>query len=191
MSELINVNDFKSGITFSKNGEIYVVIESTHAKSGRGQAHVKAKVRNLYTNSILTMTFTGAEKVEKAFIEKKTVQFLYFDEMYSFFMDMETFEQFEIENKKIKDKIHFLIEGLELFLIFYKGDLLGIELPKNISLKVVETANAVKGDTVNKATKRAKLENNIEIEVPQFINIDDKVIINTENLKYVSKDKGK
>ncbi|BDV02389.1 MAG: elongation factor P [Candidatus Hepatoplasma vulgare] len=191
MSELINVNDFKPGITFSKDGEVYIVIESSHAKSGRGQAHVKAKVRNLYTNAILTMTFTGAEKVEKAFIEKRSVHFLYSDELHSFFMDMENYEQFEIENEKIRNKIHLLVEELELFIIFYKEDLIGIELPKNISLRVVETANAVKGDTVNKSTKRAKLENNIEIDVPQFINTNDKVIINTENLKYVSKVKGK
>lgn len=187
MNEQINVNDFKPGITFLKNDEVYLVLESFHSKSGRGQAHVRAKVKNLFKNSTLFFTFTGGEKVEKAFVKKEEVQFLYSDEKYSYFMNMNNFEQFEIDIKKIEDKKIFLIEGLRVNILFYNNRFLDIEIPKNITLKVIETTDAVKGDTVNKATKKAILENNLKIDVPQFVNINDKVVINTESLKYISK----
>ncbi len=188
MAEQINVNDFKSGITFLKNNSVFLVIEANHSKSGRGQAHVKVKVKNLVTGTINQITFIGGERVEKAFINKEKVQFLYSDEKRSYFMNNETFEQIEIENSFFVNKENnFLVEGLEVNITSYEGNILGIEIPKNVVIKILETTDAVKGDTVTNATKKAKLITGLEIDVPQFIGNGDEIIVNTETSKYVSR----
>ena len=187
MAEQINVNEFKPGMTFLKDNVVFSIIETTHSKSGRGQAHVKAKVKNMFTGTINIITFTGGDRMEKAFVEKTKMQFLYSDGGVSFFMNNETFEQIEIDNNLLKNEIQLLTEGLETIITSYEMRILGVELPKNITLKVIETADAVKGDTVSNATKKAKLETGKEIDVPQFINIGNKIIINVESGKYVSK----
>ncbi len=187
MSEQINVNDFKNGQTFLKNNEPHLVLDSAHSKSGRGQAHVKVKAKNLITGANLNFTFVGGEKVEKAFVSKESVQFLYTEGGISVFMNMETFEQEEINNEKIKTELNYLVEETMVTITKYENIILGIELPKNIKLQVVEAPDAVKGDTVTNATKKVKLETGIEIDVPQFISTDEYVIVNTETGKYVSK----
>lgn len=187
MSSQINVNEFKNGMTFLKDNNIYIVLESSHSKSGRGQAHVKVKAKNLLNNSIINITFVGGERVEKAYIEKKNMQFLYFDEKYGYFMDLENYEQIEISIDKIKSEQKFLKEELEVIIKIYNNQILGIELPKNITYTVTETSDAVKGDTVSGATKKAIIETGLEIDVPQFININDKIVLNIESKKYISK----
>jgi elongation factor P len=187
MAEQINVNDFKQGITFLRNNQVYQVIEANHAKSGRGQAHVKVKAKNLFTNSLQNITFVGGEKVEKAYILKKSMQFLYFEGNKAFFMDNKNFDQIEINDQKIEKNRDFLGIETTLNLLFFEDHLIDIEIPKNIILEVIETTDAIKGDTITNATKKAKLETGLEIDVPQFINISDKVLINTETKKYISK----
>lgn len=187
MADQINVNEFKPGMTFLRNNQVYQVLEANHAKSGRGQAHVKVRAKNLFTSSLQNLTFVGGEKVEKAYISKRNAQFLYFEGKKAFFMDTKNFDQIEINDERIENKRDFLGSEIIFNLIFYEDQLLDLEIPKNITLEVTETTDAVKGDTVTNATKRAILETGLAIDVPQFINVNDKISINTETKKYVSK----
>lgn len=187
MAEQINVNEFKPGITFLRNKNVFIVLESSHSKSGRGQAHVKCKVKNIFTGSINSITFTGGEKVDKAFVSKDRMQFLYVDGGKGIFMNNETFEQIEIETSKLKYELQYIIEGSEVLVMTYESIIIGVEISKNVELEVAEAADAVKGDTVNNATKKAKLETGIEIDVPQFISQGQKIIVNTTTGKYSGK----
>jgi elongation factor P len=187
MSDKINVNDFKPGITFKKDKDIYIVIESSHSKSGRGQAHVKCKVKNLLNNTIQHITFVGGEKVDKAFVKKDNMQFLYLDDSSAFFMNDETFEQIDVNLSYVQNELKYMHEGLNVQVISYEDKILGIELPSNVQLTVIEAPDAVKGDTVTNATKKIKLETGIEIDAPQFISVNQKIIVNTNTGKYVGK----
>ncbi len=187
MAEQINVNEFKPGITFIHNNDVCMVLESSHSKSGRGQAHVKCKIKNLFTGSTSQVTFTGGDKVEKAFVAKSTMQYLYIDGSNAIFMDNETFEQIEIEVSKLTEELKYIIEGSEVLVMTYESRVLGVDIPKNVELKVTETADAVRGDTVTNATKKATLETGIEIDVPQFIDQGQVVIVNTTTGKYGGK----
>lgn len=184
----INVNDLKPGVTFiGKDDNIYLTIEAEHAKSGRGQAHVKVKAKNMRNNSVNVLTFTGGEKINQAYINKKTMQFLYQDGNEFIFMDQEDFNQIKLTSDKFEEEFKFLSEESIVKILLYNEEVLGLEIPKNVTLTVTETADAVKGDTANKATKKAILETGIEIDVPQFIKTNDKIIVNTETGKYVNK----
>lgn len=187
MADVINVNEFKPGLTFLENSDPYIVIESSHSKSGRGQAHVKVKCKNLFTGTVNTLTFTGGTKVDKAFVERRGMQYLYIEGKNATFMDNETFNQIEIPVPKLENELKYIIEGADVIIMTFKTKILGIEVPKNVELEVSEAADAVKGDTVNNATKKVLLETGIEIDVPQFIKTGQKIIINTITGKYVGK----
>ncbi len=187
MAEVINVNEFKPGMTFLYNGEPHIVIESSHSKSGRGQAHVKVKCKNLVNASVQQLTFTGGEKVDKAFVERRGMQFLYVDGGQASFMDNETFEQIEMDASKLVEELKYIIEGFEVLVMTFEGKILGVEIPKNVELTVIQAADAVRGDTVTNATKKVTVETGIEIEVPQFISEGQKIIVNTDTGKYGGK----
>jgi elongation factor P len=187
MAEKINVNEFKNGMTFIHDKQPHTVLESTHSKSGRGQAKVKAKVKNLETGTNMYLTFTGGDMVEKAFIERRRMQYLYEDGNNAMFMDNETFEQIEVPMSNIKEELDFLVEGAEVQIMMFEGRNLGIFLDKNVTLEVTEAPDAVAGNTVTNATKKIKLQTGLEIDAPQFIKQGDKVIVSTIDKKYVSK----
>ncbi len=187
MAEKLNVNEFKTGSTFIYNKNVYQLLDASHAKSGRGQAHVKCKVKNLFTGTTTMITFTGGEKVEKAFVQKKAFQFLYLDGQDAAFMDNETFEQITLPVDHLKDELKFMPEGLEVMVTRYEGKFLGVELPKNVNLKVTHTTDAVRGDTVTAATKKATVSTGYELDVPQFINNNQEIVISTQTGKYNGK----
>jgi len=187
MAEQFNVNELKPGFSFLKDNDVYLVLEASHSKSGRGQAHVKCKAKNLTNNSINIITFTGGERVEKAFIKNQKMQFLYTDSGKAIFMNNESFEQIEIDLKLINNELKYIKEGADATIMSYNGQFLGIELAKNVELVVTSTVDAVKGDTVTNATKKATLETGIEVDVPQFIDEGQKIIINTTTGKYGGK----
>lgn len=185
----ITVNSLKNGITFSKDGNLYVLLDSSHSKSGRGQAHVKMKVRNLKTGSVQLMNFTSNESVESAFVEKKKLQFLYEDGNNVYFNDLKTFEEYKFSLDFLGDKIFFIVPGNEIQVLIWNNEIFGVELDSKIKLRVVKSSDAVKGNTVSSAMKKATLETNLEIEVPQFINEGDVIIVSSETKKYISKEK--
>lgn len=184
---MINVNEFNPGITFELENEIYVVLESQHSKQGRGVANVKAKVKNLRSGAITIKNFTGGDKVKPAFIEKRKFIYLYNTTESCFFMDEENFEQIEIPLTRIQDSIIFLKSNDQVQIRFYKSEILDIELKDKVALKVENSPEAIKGNTVNNATKKAILETGLEIDVPLFIKEGDVVLVSTTTKKYVER----
>lgn len=187
MAEKINVNDLKNGSTFLHEGNVFLVLTTEHSKSGRGQAHVKIKAKNLMQVNTQMLTFTGGDKVEKAFVKKFKAQFIYEDESGFNFMNNETFEQIAIPTSKLEWEKNFIVEGQNVNLTSFEEQILGIELDTNVELEIQDTADAVKGNTVTNATKKATTNTSLELDVPQFIQIGDKIIVNTETGKYVSR----
>ena len=144
---MINSNDLKNGITIQADGNIYMVLDSQHVKPGKGAAIVKAKLKNLRTGSIAEKTFNAGVKVETAHISKKPMQFLYSMGDTYYFMNMQDYEQIELDKSTIGDDAKFLKENLEVEIIFFEGEMLGMNLPDKVVMKIVATEDAVKGNT--------------------------------------------
>ena len=184
---MFNINDIKNGITFLYEDNIYQVIEFLHVKPGKGAAFVKAKIKNLRTGSIVEKTFNTSIKLEKAIIEKKQMQYLYATGDVYNFMNMQTYEQIELSKNQLGENINYLIEGLNVDISFYNGELLGVMLPDKLTVEVIETEPAVKGNTTNNATKDAKIETGLIVKVPLFVDTGEKIIISTSTGKYDSR----
>lgn len=184
---MINVNDFKTGMTISYEGNLYQVIDFQHVKPGKGAAIVKAKLKNLRTGSTMEQTFNAGIKIPTAHVEKTKMQFLYADGNNYSFMNMNTYEQVDVNKSQIENEIKYLKEGLEVLLFFYESELLGIELPEKIDYKVTQTEPAVKGNTVTGATKDAIIETGLLVKVPLFIENGEEIIVSTKDGKYVSR----
>lgn len=184
---MINTNDFKTGLTITYEGNLYQVLEFQHVKPGKGAAIVKTKLKNLRTGSIVEQTFNSGIKVPTAHVDKIKMQYLYNDgNMYSF-MNMNTYEQVEIDKSQISNEVKFLKEGLEVILYFYENEMLGIELPEKIDFKIIQTEPAIKGNTATNATKDAIIETGYLVKVPLFIEQDEEIIVSTKDGKYVSR----
>ena len=184
---MISVNDFKTGLTIEVDGVLYRVLDFQHVKPGKGAAFVRSKLRNLRNGSVNEKTFRAGEKVEKAQIDNKKMQYLYASGDQHIFMDTETYEQLELDASQIEYELKFLRENMELHVIQYQGETLGVELPKLVELEVIETEPGIKGDTATGGSKPATLETGLVVTVPLFINVGDKLIINTDEGSYVSR----
>ncbi|MBO5138601.1 MAG: elongation factor P [Bacilli bacterium] len=184
---MTNSNDFKAGVTIEVEGAIYTILEFQHVKPGKGAAIVKTKLKNLRTGSIIEKTFNAGEKVALARIEKKNMQFLYSMGDTYYFMNNETYDQIELDKSVIGDDAKFLKENLEVYIIFYGDEVLGMDLPDKVVLKVTKTEAAVKGNTTNNALKDAEVETGFTVRVPLFINQDEDILISTKDGKYVSR----
>ena len=184
---MINVNDFKTGVTISYDGNIYQVLEFQHVKPGKGAAIVKAKLKNLRTGSIAEQTFNAGIKIPTAHISKQQMQYLYASGNTYSFMNMETYEQVELEESQIGDQVKYLKEGLNVYITFYEGEMLGIDLPEKIDYKITSTEPAIKGNTATSATKDAIVETGLLVKVPLFIDEGEEIIVSTKDGKYVSR----
>ncbi|MUV39667.1 Elongation factor P [Lentibacillus sp. JNUCC-1] len=184
---MISVNDFKTGLTIEYDGNIWQVIEFQHVKPGKGAAFVRSKLRNLRNGNIQEKTFRAGEKVGKAHIEHRKMQYLYASGDMHAFMDTTTFEQLEIPATQIEHQLHFIKANMEVSVMTYEGEVLGVDLPKNVELEVVETDPGLKGDTVSGGSKPATLETGHVVQVPLFINTGDTVVVNTSDGKYMSR----
>ncbi len=184
---MIHINDLKTGMSIKLDEQIFLVLDFLHVKPGKGPAFMRVKLKNLRTGSIIDKTFNTNIKFEKAVIEKKEMQFLYNNQDVYNFMDMGSFEQIEVNEKQINEEKKYLKEGLNVEIIFYENELLGVELPEKITYQVTETEPAVKGNTVNNTTKDAILENGLKIKVPMFVKNDDQVSVSTRTGQYDSR----
>ncbi len=185
---MIDINDIKNGMTVIIDGQIYQIVEFLHVKPGKGSAFMKMKLKNLRAGTTLEKTMNTNIKIEKANIERKKASYLYEAGGKYNFMDLETYETFELDESNIGDDIKYLKEGLEVELIYFnQSELIGINLPEKIDYKVISSSDAVKGNTTQNAQKDATLENNLEVKVPLFINEGDEIIISTKDGKYVSR----
>ena len=184
---MVNVNDFKTGMTIQFEGNLYMVIEYQHVKPGKGAAFVRTKMKNLRTGATTEYTFNSSAKVELARIERKPMQYLYSSGSTYTFMNMEDYSQVEIEGSSLGDDVKYLKENLDVDITFFEGEMLGLSLPDKIEMVVTKTEPAVKGNTSQSATKDATLETCYEIRVPLFVEEGEKVIISTKDGKYVSR----
>ena len=184
---MINVNDLKVGMTIMYENNIYSVMDTQHVKPGKGAAFVQAKLKNLRSGSIIENRFNSSDKVEPARIEKKPMQYLYSMNDVYYFMDMNTYEQVEISKTQIGDDAELLKENLEVDIMFFEGEMLGMNLPDKIALKVTHTEPAVKGNTTSSAMKDATLETGKVVKVPLFIEEGEEVLISSKDGKYVSR----
>ncbi len=184
---MITSNDFKTGLTIQHEGNIYQIIEFQHVKPGKGSAFVRSKLRNLRTGTILDKTWRAGEKVETAMIDKQPMQYIYADGDNFVFMNTQSYEQIEIPSNQIEYEKNFLKEGMDVNVISFENEILGVDLPEKVTLEVTETVPGVKGNTVTNATKDAVVETGYKLQVPLFINEGDKIVINTATGKYSTK----
>lgn len=184
---MISVNDFKTGLTIEVDNGIWQVMEFQHVKPGKGAAFVRSKLRNLRSGAVQEKTFRAGEKVAKAHIENRKMQYLYASGDSHVFMDNESYEQIELPEANIEYELKYLTENMEVHVMTFGTETLGVELPKNVTLEVTETEPGIKGDTSSGGTKSATLETGLTVQVPFFINQGDKLIINTTEGSYVSR----
>lgn len=180
--------DFRNGLCIEFNHDIYSIVEFQHVKPGKGPAFVRTKLKSLRTGKVIDNTFSAGHKVNTARIERRPHQFLYKDEMGYTFMDSNTFEQITIDENLVNAP-QFLKDGLEVELIVHAEEekVLNCELPQHVEMVVTYTEPGIRGDTATNATKPATLESGAIIQVPLFINQDEKIRINTETRAYVER----
>lgn len=176
--------DLKKGTIIQIDGKPYRVIEYAQKVMGRGGSIVNVRLKNLIDGSVIPKTFKGQERVESAEVRNKTVQYLYSDGQMFFFMDPETFEQFELSEDVVDTAAGYLKEGEQVSLQFFGDRVISVELPKNIYLEVTYTENVVKGDTTSSVLKDAKLETGITVKVPAFIKTGDVISVDTLTGEY-------
>ncbi|MFC5447945.1 elongation factor P [Paenibacillus aestuarii] len=184
---MISVNDFKTGLTIEVEGDLFTVQDFQHVKPGKGAAFVRSKLKNLRNGNTVERTFRAGENVGRAHIDNREMQYLYASGSEHTFMDTETFDQISLEQDQLKWELNFLIENMMIKIMSYQGEILGINLPKSVELKVAETEPGIKGNTAQGATKNAKLETGLNVQVPLFINEGDVLLIDTDDGKYISR----
>jgi elongation factor P len=184
---MISVNDFRTGLTVEVDGDILQVIEFQHVKPGKGAAFVRAKLRNLRNGGIKETTFRAGEKVARARIETSTMQYLYASGDEHVFMNTETYDQITIPGARLERELKFLLENMNVSIMQYEGEILGIQLPNSVELTVKETEPGIKGDTASGGTKPATLETGLVVNVPFFINEGDKLSIDTRSGEYLGR----
>lgn len=184
---MISVNDFRTGLTIIVDGNLFRVLEFQHVKPGKGAAFVRSKLRNLRNGNVTEKTFRAGEKVEKAMIENRKMQYLYAQGDEHVFMDLESYDQTTLAAAQIEDELYYLLENMEVHIQTYLGEMLGLELPNTVTLEVAETEPGIKGDTASGGSKPAKMETGLMVNVPFFVNQGDKLIINTSEGTYVSR----
>jgi elongation factor P len=184
---MISTNEFKTGVTIELEGDIYQIIDFQHVKPGKGAAFVRSKLRNMRNGSVQERTFRSGEKIPKARIETKEMQYLYNSGDEYTFMDTSSYEQINILASNLEKEIKFLLENMTVHIVDYQGEIIGIQLPTTVILEVRETEPGVRGDTAQGATKEAILETGLVVQVPLFINEGDKLIIDTREETYISR----
>jgi len=187
---MITVNDIKNGLTIKYNGSLYLVLDFQHVKPGKGSAFVRTKMRNLDTGAIQDITFSNtSEKIEKAHIEKKDMQYLYSEGDTFYFMDLDTYDQIEVARKTVADQLKYMVENATVQIVSNEGRIIAINVAEKLSLEVIEAEPGIKGDSKSGGDKMAKVETGYELRVPLFIEAGERIIINTTTGQYVSREK--
>jgi len=182
-----NLTDIRTGTIVKVNGSPYLVVKNQFMRKDAGKPVMRTKLRNLITGNSLDKTFLAGESFEFADIERKKCQYLYNDDSSAYFMDNESFEQFDLNLNGIKDVLRFLKEDTEVYVTFYEGTAIGIQPPAKVSLKVTETVPGVKGDTAQGGTKPAILETGVTVNVPLFVKEGEEIVVNTDTGEYDSR----
>jgi|SRR5579875_2116724 len=184
---MIDTGDLRKGLTLDMNGELLKVVDYQHIKQGRGSAIVRLTLRNIRSGSTTQQTFQNGAKFTPVRVERQRVQYLYSDDGQYNFMDLDTFEQFALNEDQLGDALSYLIENMTLDLLTYQGEPIDVELPITVELKVAQTEPGVRGDTASGGTKPARLETGVSVNVPLFINDGDTVKVDTRTGQYLER----
>lgn len=184
---MISSNDFRNGVTIELDGQIFVVVEFLHVKPGKGAAFVRTKLRNIENGGVTERTFRAGEKVPRAHLERREMQYLYRSADDFSFMDSESFEQVLLSAEYLGDQALYLKENMAVIAVKYKDRMIGVELPNSVELTVVETDPGVRGDTASGGSKPAKLETGLIVQVPFFINEGDVLRVDTRTGQYIER----
>ncbi len=184
---MADANELRKGVTFQIDNDLFRVIDYHHHKPGRGLATIRIKAVNLRTGSIVEKTFSSGEKVDTVRLDHHQAQYLYTDGQEFYFMDTETYEQPSISAAVVGDTANYLTEEMQVKLTFYQGEVLDIELPTSVELKVVKADPAVKGDTATGVNKKVVTETGLEVSVPAFVEMDDIIKVDTRTGEYITR----
>ena len=185
---MYSTTDFRKGLKIEIDGTPFEIIEFQHFKPGKGGAMVRTKLRNILNGRVLDNTFRSGEKVERPNLESRDMQFLYHEGEQLVFMDMTTYDQMHMDAEATDGKANYLKDGQECRVLLYNEKPLDIEIPASLVLEVTETEPGAKGDTVSNVTKPATLETGVVIQVPIFVNIGDRVKVDTRNNGYLGRE---
>lgn len=183
----LSINEIKTGVTILVDNVVYVVVDAQHVKPGKGAAFVRAKLRNMKNSNIQEKTFRGDEKIDQAYVEERKLQYQYNSGELYHFMDQDNYEEIVVSGEAIGDNVKFLKDNIEVNGYFYKNDPLSVNLPNFIEVEIVHTEPGVKGDTAKSGTKPAEIETGASIQVPLFINVGDKIKVDTRTGGYVER----
>ena len=184
---MIDVNELRKGVTFELDGNLLKVLDYSHNKTGRGNANIKVKARNLLTGSTIERTFSSGQSVQDVSLDFANVSYLYNDGDLYYFMDSVTFEQPGIKKESLGDSANYLKEGMEVKLTFYKGEAIDVELPTSVDLKVIQADMAIRGDTATGVTKKVTTETGIQVLCPNFVVVGDTIRVDTRTGEYVTR----
>ena len=184
---MISAGDFRNGITFEMDGNVYQIIEFQHVKPGKGAAFVRTKIKNVITGATIERSFNPSDKLPKAHIERKDMQYSYQDDNLYYFMDLETFELIPISAETVGDSLKFVKENDICKILSFKGNVFGIEPPIFVELEVIDTEPGFKGDTATGASKPAVVETGATVRVPLFVNKGVKIRIDTRTEEYMER----
>ena len=184
---MYSAGDFRNGVTFEMDGQVYSVVEFQHVKPGKGAAFVRTKIKNVITGGVIEKAFSPTDKFPQAFIERKDMEYLYNDGDLYYFMDQESYEQLPLGPAKLPDNFRFVKENMIVKILSYKGNVFSIEPPQFVDLEVTETEPGVKGNTATNALKNATVETGATVKVPMFINEGEKIRIDTRTGEYMER----
>ena len=184
---MIQAGDFRKGMTLEIDGKVYVVVDFQHVKPGKGAAFVRTKIKNIMTGQVLEQTFNPSDKYPPAHIDKKEMQYSYHDGDLYYFMDMETYDMVPLNFDLVEDAMKYVKEEMSVTVQFFKGNAFSVVPPNFVELVVAETEPGIQGDTSKAGNKPAKLETGCNINVPLFVNIGDKIRVDTRDGTYMER----
>ena len=186
---MVVAGDFKNGVTFELEGNVFQVIEFQHVKPGKGAAFVRTKYKNVITGAVIETSFNPTAKFENAYVERRTMEYSYSDGNLYYFMDPESFELEPIDESVMPESFKFVKENMECTICSFKGNVFAVEAPNFVELEVAETDPGFAGNTATNVTKPATLETGAEIKVPLFIGPGDRIRIDTRTGEYLERAK--
>ena len=187
MADVYMAGDLRNGTTFELDGNVFKVVEFQHVKPGKGAAFVRVKMKNVITGAVIERTFNPSEKLQGAEIEKKDMQYLYNDGTLYYFMDNTTYDQIPLNEEQIGDALKYIKENMNVTMLSFKGNVFAVEPPMFVELEVTYTEPGFSGNTTTTSGKPATLENGLEISVPLFVEIGDKIRIDTRTGQYMER----
>jgi len=183
----MDTSDFRNGLSIIMDNDIYTIVEFQHVKPGKGGAFVRSRLKNLRTGATIDKTWRAGEKMDQAILERKSMQYLYSQDGDAYLMDMESFEQIGVPESKIGEQKKYLKENVDVQVVTHRDNIVGVSVPDFMELEVIETDPGVRGDTASRGSKPATVEGGAVVQVPFFVNLGDKIKVDTRTDTYLER----